>query len=499
MIEVEDVQFNMERYTLLLDVPENSFDIPDLVSETALTNGLVRKPEFHITIFGFGAGKRIAEVALTNPGAIGELRELINDTDWSFEVLNEYYKVSKAYKIAGVDEVREAIVAMVRIPELENFFTKVRGITGLTLETPPVHISLYTKSTLPERMSEGVGIPSSEDFLKLNPEPIVEMRRGEGSYHTIALPTRPQPDTIIAIFILKRFGGVIFPGVEESGYVALPRIPEGESEETLAKQGVLLLDVGGGVLDHHNKSVKTTASNLVSSYLGVKDNPALKRLLELAERDDFYGKGTLSTDPLDRAFGLSGLISSLNKRYVSEPDKVVDTILPILDAFYTEEEKRAFEMPKELEEKLASGRAVTFNVKQRSKKLKCILIETDNTSMAGFLRSRGGGGYDVVALRLASGHTNILTRPLQRVDLRSLAVLIRVQEGEANGMALGDDPNYLSTPGVLKEVSNWYYDTATNSLLNGGPNPKDVKATSISWDEFQKILELGLSEELWKP
>lgn len=318
-------------------------------------------------------------------------------------------------------------------------------------------------------------------------------------YTSVVLPTRPQPDTIIAIFILKHFGAEHFPGIGSASYESFAHLPEGESEESLMAKGKILLDVGGGIFDHHTKHKQTTASNLVSEYLGVKDNPALAKMLQFAERDDFFGKGIISTDPLDRAFGLSGLIASLNKKHVNDPSIVINAVIPLLDAFVHEEEKRAFEMPKELEEKLSSGKADAFMVRQRGKKLKCIIIETDNTSMAGFLRSKIGGGYDVVVIRLPSGHTNILTRPLQRVDLRSLVVLVRIQECESKNKDLPYEPREISVSGSIPEVPEWYYDTATNSLLNGGPNPQNIKATSIDPFEFKKILEVGISEQLWSP
>lgn len=319
------------------------------------------------------------------------------------------------------------------------------------------------------------------------------------NYITIYLPTRPQVDTIIAISILKRYGEDKFPGISEAKYRTDVQADEIEDEDSMSEEGILLIDVGGGRFDHHNKETKTTATNLIAQYLEESSNPALQKLIQLAERDDFYGKGTISADPLDRAFGFSGLVGVLNKKYVNDPEIVIETMVTILGAFIQEEEKRAFEMPKELEEKLANGKAETFQVKQRGKKLKCIFIETDNTSMAGFLRSKLGGGFDVVALKLVSGHINILTRPMQRVDLRSLAVLIRVQEMESQHKEIDVEPRILSVVGTYKDVPEWYYDTATNSLLNGGPNPQNIKATSIDPFEFKKLLEIGLSEQLWSP
>ncbi len=492
------IAFDKVSCTLLLHT-EKPFSVPEYVEKKAQAENLERKQEVHITIFGFGTGQKISQAISGNQAKANELAELIDATDWSFEPKQEFYAVKRAYKIKGVPEDRETIVMMVKMPKLEEFIQSANRIVGLPLEIPPVHATLFSKSTIAENMQSGIGISSNEDFRKLEPEPLREERNGSYSYSMIALPTRPQPDTVIAIFILKQFGKEKFPGVETAEYSFIPRIEEGETEESMAEKGVFLFDVGGGIFDHHNKSVQTTASNLIAEYLGVRSNPALLKLLQFAERDDFYGKGTISIDPLDRAFGFSGLVGALNKKYVKEPGQVINIMMPIVEAFYAEEAKRAFEMPKEVEDKLKTGKAQSFNVRQRGKSLKCILIETDNTSIAGYLRSKGGGGFDVVAIKLSSGHVNILTRPLQQVDLRSLVVLIRVQEAESQGIELQGDPESLSIKGSIKEVPEWFYDPATNSLLNGGPNPEGVKPTSIAPFEMSKVIELGLSEQLWAP
>jgi hypothetical protein len=318
-------------------------------------------------------------------------------------------------------------------------------------------------------------------------------------YKTIILPTRPQVDTVISIFVLKHFGESFFPGIKTASYEFMSNLPAGASEESLAEEGRLPIDIGGGRFDHHNKEEKTTVLNLLTSFLAQGNNPALIKLKKFVERDDFYGKGIISSDPLDRAFGLPGLIACLNKKYSSNPAKVLDIILPVVDAYYEEEEKRAIGMPLELKEKIANGKARVFNTEQRGRKLKCIFIESDNISLPGFLRSKIGGEHDVIAIRLSSGHTNILTSLKNTVDLRSLAVLIRLQEAEARGVKLDGVPEDLAVPGKIDEVLNWYYDTATNSLLNGGPNPSETDPTGIASFEFEKIMEIGLSEKLWSP
>lgn len=318
-------------------------------------------------------------------------------------------------------------------------------------------------------------------------------------YHAIVLPTRSQPDTIVAIFILKKFGEENFPGVKDAKIDFWQVVPPGESEQSLDKKGVILFDLGGGRFDHHNKPVKTTASDLIAQYLGVVEDPSLVKLLEYAKRDDFFGKGTISNDPIDRAFGLSALIAALNKSLVKNPGRVIEIILPLLVAHHNEEVRRTKELPEEFNAKVQSGEVETFETKQRDKKLKVVIINSESGSMAGFLRSQSGGKFDIVTQWLSSGHVNILTRPTKRVDLRSLVALLRTQEAALAGKDLKLTERALAQTGRIKEIPEWYYDPATNSIQNGGLNPKEISPTKIPRSEFKKILELGLSEQLWDP
>ena len=105
----------------------------------------------------------------------------------------------------------------------------------------------------------------------------------------------------------------------------------------------------------------------------------------------------------------------------------------------------------------------------------------------------------MVAQWLPSGHVNILTRPTKRVDLRSLAALIRLEEMTRAGRELNMSARDLARFARIKEVPERYYDPATNSIQNGGLNPKEIQPTKIPKKDFTKILELGLSEKMWDP
>ena len=315
------------------------------------------------------------------------------------------------------------------------------------------------------------------------------------TYTKIVLPTRPQPDTIVGIFLLRAFGKNKYPGVESATIEILSDLPKGETPSSLEQKGYLLIDVGGSRFDHHNKG--TTASQLIAKDLGVDKNPALSKLLQYAERDDKYGLGTISQDSLDKAFGLSGLIASLNKSLPDSPQKVVDYAIPLLTAHYLEEKKRG-DLPQEFEKGLQNGTAEISEARHKGKNMKVVALESDNVSMSGWLRSGEGAKADVVAQKTSLGYVNILTRPMKRIDLRWTAALLRQEEMEVRKRGPKLPEGYLMKPGRIKEVPEWYYDRATNSILNGGVIQKGVEPTAVSFAMVKELVKAGLEVPLEK-
>jgi len=311
------------------------------------------------------------------------------------------------------------------------------------------------------------------------------------SYKKIIIPTVLQPDTIVAIFLLKKFGKEKYPGIDRAEIEIRNTLPENETSESLFLKGFFLIDIGKGKFDHHFKD--KTVSQLVAEDLKITNNPALTKLLNFAERDDKYGMGTISKDSIDKAFGLSGLISNINKIFGSDPQKVLDILIPVIHAHYLEEKRRHKDLPEELKEKLKNKKAETFFVKQKGKKIKVVAIESDNPSIVGWLRSSIGVKADVVLQKASSGHINIITRPLKRIDLRLTVGLLRQVEIKASNRTASIPPLEIMKPGRLLEVPEWYYDTATNSILNGGINPKGTVPTSISFEKIKEIVKEGLS------
>lgn len=312
------------------------------------------------------------------------------------------------------------------------------------------------------------------------------------TYQKIIIPTRPHPDVIVGIFLLTKLGKERYAGLENASIDIWQELPAGDTAESLDKKGVLLLDVGQGKFDHHKFG--KNLSQLIAEDLEISNEPSVVKLLNYAKRDDEHGLGTISNDPLDKAFGLSGLIASLNKTE-ENPEKVVKIVLPLLEAHFTEEKRRTDEMPKEFQNKLDEGKAKIFEIKQGKKNLKVVVVESDNLSMPGWLKASVGQRADVVCQRKSEGFTNIITKPLKNVDLRWTAAYLRKAESELRDRKLVCSTFDLMKPGKVEDVPEWYYDRATNSVLNGGASPKGILPTTIPFETIIEILKESLAQD----
>lgn len=319
-------------------------------------------------------------------------------------------------------------------------------------------------------------------------------------FHTIITFYPLQPDTICALVLLKKFGEKKYSGVSEAKIEFVNELPKGKTAESLEREGALCLDLGGGRFDHHRQArvlERLSVSDLVARDLEIGTNPSLEKILTYARRDDLEGKGTISRDTIDRAFGLSALIQNLNRHYMGHPEKVLDTVAPLLLAHLKEEQKRAYEYPEEYRKKWDEGKIDAFVVEQGGNKLRCILIESDVFGMAGFLRAHPEIRADVVAQRLSSGHINIITKQERHSNLNEVVAVIRVEELKKKKFPFDRiDWKGLYNKGKMREVLEWYYDTAANTIQNGGMLAELTNPTRLSLQDIKRVLKIGLNYNL---
>lgn len=483
-----------------------SFHVPEPMGEALLKNlrqqvsfSLYSKENLHITLqfVGDATNKQVEQLKAMGE-KVSQQYEPIQITPSSFFM--EQGRLRLAIK-------KEPMLFNIQkrltegIETVDGIIIKQQEYTPhITLGRPPENFSLSSLSLSTADFAfpaTSFGLYKSEPgennmgaYTLLQEFQIKSVEESETHIQAIMLPARPQPDTIVAMFFLRTFGQERYPDIERAEILVRPTPPEGANESSLLKQRILPIDIVGGKFDHHKQG--KTASLLVAKDLGIDQSPSLAKLLAYAERDDKYGKGTVSQDPLDKAFGLSGLIAALNKAVPNNPKEVVEYIIPLLVAHYIEEKKRAEDLPREFQEKLAVGKATVLEAKHKKKKVKIISIESDEPSMPGWLRSSIGQKADIVIQRMSSGNTNILTRPLKKIDLRKVTSLVRTEELRLSKSNIRVTPVLLSQPGRMEGLQEWYYDRATNSLLNGGVHPAGTPPTRISLDSITKLILQGL-------
>ena len=307
-----------------------------------------------------------------------------------------------------------------------------------------------------------------------------------------------QIDTAIAYFILTTFGESAFPGVSKAPLEFWTEMPKDVTLEDLESQGHIFIDLGMSKFDHHsfgleNKTI--TSALLIAQHLGVADRPDLQKLLELARRDDLEGKGTLSADPIDRAFGISALLTNLNKSMPNDSQAVLDLISPLITAHFLEENRRHEIFPQEYKQLQENGLSQECTIKQNDRPLKLIYIRSDNTALAGYLRSKAVSAA-VVIQQTSLGHVNFVTNQNANVKITTLVRLIREKEAEKNSIRLNpDEIEKIDDAGRLPSLPHWFYDNRANTLQNGGVNPQGIPPTALSTKEILELAIEGLNLE----
>ncbi|MBX4191253.1 MAG: hypothetical protein KW804_00430 [Candidatus Doudnabacteria bacterium] len=311
---------------------------------------------------------------------------------------------------------------------------------------------------------------------------------------TIVMFPKIQIDTSIAYLLLHHFGEAKFPGIKDAKLEFWMEMPKDKTTEQLENEGYILIDLGNSRFDHHKlgpENNKISTAHMVAKYLGIEDRADLQKMLEFARRDDLEGKGTMSNDSIDRTFGLSGLLTTLNKTIGDNPHKILDVILTMLTAHLIEENKRHELTPKEYDQLKSDGKVKEFTAHQLDKQLKVIYVESDNAGLAGYLRSRAIGA-DLVIQKASMGHTNFVSRQQAQLQLKKLSKLLKLAEAQKIGLKLTDSPE-LEKPGRTDKLPHWYYDSRANTIQNGGLSPQGIPPTNLTYKEIEQLVKDGLN------
>lgn len=183
VLKLPDIEFDEKKGILLVNVDKDSVDIQK-VREVAKKMGLIEKDEIHVTVIGNDTAETILASLEKLPEderikTLSQIQEFARRTNWKFNFKSEFYYIKKAYNDPDqnnpnqiIPEIRESIIQIVDTENLKEFYDQLREITGLQLEAPLPHVTLFTISTREDKKKRGIGIYSEKDFGLLNPEKI---------------------------------------------------------------------------------------------------------------------------------------------------------------------------------------------------------------------------------------------------------------------------------------------------------------------------------------
>ncbi|MBI5037564.1 MAG: hypothetical protein HZC01_02585 [Candidatus Kerfeldbacteria bacterium] len=183
VLQPEKITFDEKNFSLLINLSAETIQTDEL-TESAASHHMTKKPEFHITAFGFKTGSEIKKAvkASGNPKLFTQIKQLIETADFSYRLEPTRSHIAKDYPLDPQHpdrepEHRESYIQMVSVPGLTKLYNDINALLGTHLEPPPTHITLFTGSTYPENASQGIGIPTQAEFEKLDRRHIAETQK----------------------------------------------------------------------------------------------------------------------------------------------------------------------------------------------------------------------------------------------------------------------------------------------------------------------------------
>lgn len=165
---------------------------------------------------------------------------------------------------------------------------------------------------------------------------------------TIVSHEFPDLDSILSIYLLRKYGNQKYPGVENAKLEFYPAgvLPGGKTPEELEGDGILAVDTGGGRLDTHSvenevddSKIDKCASTLIAEDLDLDRLSELEQILTFSRLQDVEGRSIQSKDVVDHAFSLPNIIAGFNliaERY----ERTVRDVGRLLDAIIAAEKER---------------------------------------------------------------------------------------------------------------------------------------------------------------
>ncbi len=286
-------------------------------------------------------------------------------------------------------------------------------------------------------------------------------------------------DEALALFILTNFPSEKYPGAAGAKVEFLSNGGMlDKTAEEYRKEGILLVGIGGGELDEHATAnreglANECAATLVAKAVGVENDPALKTLLEYAERID--------RSPTCQPFEFPTFMKEFSA-VTNDSAKLWKLTRPFIEAkWYMQNEFH------QCHKDVTDECFAEFGARG-GKQLLMVAVKTDNPQMNKYLRAKYPN-CAVVVQQNSKGNIQILTNNKyhQFLNLEQMVKVIRSGEMFHRGIPIPQDKD-LSCDGRVIGADCWWYQKEAGNLFNGSLTARDVQPTQIPWKELCNVV-----------
>ncbi|MBD3311131.1 MAG: hypothetical protein GF349_01375 [Candidatus Magasanikbacteria bacterium] len=196
--------------------------------------------------------------------------------------------------------------------------------------------------------------------------------------------------------------------------------------------------------------------------------------------------GSLSSRSED-TFDLLTMVEWIRR---TRPDEVVEEMEIYLNAYMAEQYDFHYHAETEIK-----NFGTWYNFDSKIGRIKALVVQSDLQAVNAYARWRHRAG--LIVQQNSTGNVQIYTNRKNRVDLRDIMAILRVEEMSCKGGSLGETPDwdYIRQEGSIEEVPNWYFENRPGWILNGSLSHPGVEPTRINLERLVRLIRLGLKPD----
>lgn len=298
--------------------------------------------------------------------------------------------------------------------------------------------------------------------------------------NTIVTHEFPDLDCLYSIYLLKNFGEKYYEGISKAELVFIPAGTRylGKNWEDLLNEGIITVDMEGGLFDHHLTDVpieqELSTASLVARGLGMAENDNIRKMLKFINKNDIYGTGIQSRFPEDHLIALPNLLKGLNAMYGPDYQKVYRICQELFHAAY-EIEAQWFQSLKDVDQ------GVKFSI---NKQFKVLAFKSDTITSAKAARYKKG---NLCVIQGKNDTLNVISHKQKafwpRPDLTPIARVVRLAEAVKVGKEVDHDQL-----GKVGSFVDWFLHESLTFVSHGSFKKTDIPASPLSLDDVFNLI-----------